>query len=174
MKHLPSFLLISGNGQNSGKTTLACKLISAHKKTNLIAVKISPHFHASDYTLPMLHQEEDFVIYREIFADKNKDSSRFLKVGAAEVLVVFCQRDALPQAVERLLHFIPSHRPVVCESGGLSSHFRPGLHIFVTGNNGQKKAAPAEFDINVSFNGKHFDADLSLISLENNRWKLKP
>jgi len=42
----PNILLVSGNGRNSGKTTLACKIIERFSKDHEITgLKISPHFH---------------------------------------------------------------------------------------------------------------------------------
>ncbi|TVQ15446.1 MAG: hypothetical protein EA361_05685 [Bacteroidetes bacterium] len=171
MKQLPNFLLISGSGQNSGKTTLVCRLISAFKEHHITAVKISPHFHTVDYELPLIEKQDDFVIFREIYADKDKDSSRFLKAGANLVLVVFCKRESLQAAVESLYHHIPPATPVICESGGLALYFKPGLHIFM------KKGTPAEKDpVSPPDVSLHFDETETLlrdVSFVNNKWALK-
>ncbi len=171
MKQLPNFLLVSGSGQNSGKTTLVCRLISAFREHKIAAVKISPHFHAVDYELPLLEKQEDFVIFREIYADKDKDSSRFLQAGATHVLVVFCKREALQAAAESLQQFIPPTTPVICESGGLAQYFQPGLHIFTRRGTPSEKGPAGTPDLTLQFD--ETEKHLSEVSFINNQWTLK-
>lgn len=173
MKQLPNFLLVSGSGQNSGKTTLVCRLINAFKEHKITAVKISPHFHAVDYELPMLERQEDFVIFREIYADKDKDSSRFLKAGAVGVLVVFCKREALRVAVESLQQHIPPDTPVICESGGMAQYFQPGLHIFTQKGTHAEKGPYGTPDITLHFDQKAQESVWTAVALDNNQWTLR-
>ncbi len=173
MKQLPNFLLISGSGQNSGKTTLVCRLINAFKEHQITAIKISPHFHAVDYELPMIEKQDAFVIFREIYEDKDKDSSLFLKAGATKVFVVFCKREALPAAIESLQQHISPATPVICESGGLAQYFQPGLHIFTQRGTHAEKDPAGDPDITVHFGQKDADARLPQVYLINNQWALK-
>ncbi len=173
MKQLPNFLLVSGNGQNSGKTSLVCRLIGVFKAHKITAVKISPHFHAIDYELPLLEKQNDFIIFREIYTDKDKDSSRFLKAGATQVLVVFCKREAVDAAVESLQKYISPATPVICESGGLARYFQPGLHIFTRKSTFAEKAPAGSPDLTLHFAPNDPDPGWTAVDLIQNHWTLK-
>ena len=172
MKQLSNFLLISGSGQNTGKTTLACQIISNLKDISPIGVKISPHFHALDYPLPLVEKGEDFLIYREVHPDKNKDSSRFLQAGAKEVFILFAGRESLEKAVNKLLSKIPDNHPVICESGGFAKFFKPGIHLFVSRKSGQQKPPEGNPDLYIEFDGSGFNIDPSGIDFKNGLWTI--
>jgi len=163
-KALPNLLLISGTGQNSGKTTLACRLIACFaKQFPVTAIKISPHFHEPPPQLPVIAAYEGFVIYEEIQYGTGKDSSRFLDAGATKVYFITARRDQQGKAMETLLEKILTTTPVICEAGGLHHHFKPALHIVTfSKNKPPQKQIPDSADLVVEFDGVGFDAEVEV------------
>ena len=164
MKPLPNLLLISGTGQNSGKTTLACRLIARFtKQFPIIAIKISPHFHQPEPELPVIATAEGFVIYEETQHNTGKDSSRFLDAGAEKVYFITATRNLQGKAMETLLEKIPSATPIICEAGGLHHHFKPALHIVtISKNKPPQKQIPESADMVVEFDGVGFEPEVEV------------
>jgi len=171
MKSIPNLLLISGTGQNSGKTTLACRLIAEFSKQfSVNAIKISPHFHEPPPQLPVIAAHEGFVIYEEIQYDTGKDSSRFLDAGAAKVYFITAQRDQQGKAMETLLEKIPATTPLICEAGGLHHYFKPALHIVtIPKNKPPQKEIPESADVVVEFDGVGYEPDFN-VEWDGERW----
>ncbi len=139
MKTLPHFLLISGNGQNVGKSKLASELIHRYSlQTQVMAVKISPHFHPNPPDTEYLIKNSKFEIIKESKIT-NKDSSRFLQAGANPSIYIQCSDEYLTQAIKEILP-ITEGKAVVCESGGLANFFMPGVSVYLydPGNEGLK------------------------------------
>ena len=157
-KFLPNLLLISGTGQNSGKTTLACRLIAEFSKQfPVTAIKISPHLHEPTPRLPEIASYEGFAIYEEIQYNTGKDSSRFLNAGAKRVYYITAQRDRQYITIETLLEKIPAGTPIICEAGGLHQYYKPALHIVtLSKNKPPQKEIPGSADVMVEFDGVGF------------------
>ena len=128
MKHRAEFLIISGNGRNTGKTTYACRLISrTSSKYAITAIKVSPHFHPNRNFRNILLSDENYVICIENDADGEKDSSRMLRAGAKKVYYIEATDSHLETAIKALLGKIRVEGPVICESGGMRNLVRPSL-----------------------------------------------
>jgi hypothetical protein len=164
MKPLPNLLLISGTGQNSGKTTLVCRLISQFaKQFSVTAIKISPHFHQPEPGLPVIATAEGFTIYEETQHNTGKDSSRFLDSGATKVYFITATRDQQGKAMETLMEKIPSTTPLICEAGGLHHHFKPALHIVtLSKNKPPQKQIPGSADMVMEFDGVGFGTEVDV------------
>jgi hypothetical protein len=173
MISMPNLLLISGSSQNVGKTTLAIRLISKFSETtDLVAVKISPHFHKISNEIPELHRSNDFIIYQEIFPDKPKDTSRFLNAGAKKVFLVLTKKEMISKAFAELCKLLPPNTPVLCESGGLAKIIKPGLHLFLMNKNYPEKTGISiqKGTIILSFNGNSFDPDIEYVKWNKIKW----
>jgi uridine kinase len=83
--NIPNLLLIAGTGTESGKTSMACRIIEQFYELNITAIKISPHFHEATPGLKTLYEEKGYSIYEETNRDTIKDTSRMLRSGAAKV-----------------------------------------------------------------------------------------
>lgn len=130
MKNLPNFLLISGNGQNAGKTKLATEIILRHSpQTPVMAVKVSPHHHTLPPGTEFLIKTPQLEIIRETKIT-NKDSSRFLQAGANPSIYIQCGDENLVRAIQEILP-VAEGKAVVCESGGLANHFIPGISVYL-------------------------------------------
>ncbi|MCF8369736.1 MAG: hypothetical protein K9G76_11905 [Bacteroidales bacterium] len=128
----PHFLIISGTGRNTGKTTVACKLIQHFSRAeNIIGIKISPHFHQQGDHSQLIFKGEDYTIYQENSAKKSKDTSRMLKAGACKVIYIEVRDYKLEEAYQHLLKYIPNDTCIICESPALRSLLQPGIFIIV-------------------------------------------
>lgn len=134
MKEFKNILLVSGSGQNCGKTTLVCNIISRlSKKSEVFGLKISPHFHRTGNNQQLVVEGEGFRIFREMDKSSEKDSSRMLSAGAKKVYFIQCADDDLEGVHSHLKKLIPEDLPVICESGSFAEVFKTGKHILVKG-----------------------------------------
>lgn len=135
MKNYPNILIVKGTGRNVGKTLSTCRIIeNLADKNEVVAVKISPHFHELDSHQKFIYQSEDIVILEE----KNithKDSSRMLQAGAKKVFYVQTRNQFLPVVIDKVLKDIVPNQPVVIETGGLYDFIEPGLLLYIAGKN---------------------------------------
>jgi len=134
MHSIPAMVMIGGNSRNSGKTTLACKIIkklsTAHDVIGLKVTSIRPQeekFHGN-------HAEEvtaDYTIYTESDSNSDKDTSKMLKAGASRVFYIRATDIFLEKA---LLHFVSmyiNNQVIVCESRSLRKIVKPGLFLMM-------------------------------------------
>lgn len=128
----PNMVLIAGMGRNVGKTSLACHIIKHQSRlTNVIAIKITPHFHESCDTCKTIYSEQGLLITEELDENTQKDSSKMLKAGA-KVYYVQSDKEKLSKVVEVLKPLIASNIPVVCESAALRNLIKPGLFLVLS------------------------------------------
>jgi hypothetical protein len=176
---LPQVLLVSGSGRNCGKTSLACELISHISSANeVVALKISPHFHKLGQKQELLFENKDFKIYQEKDITLPKDSSRMLRAGAAKSFYIQCEDKSLLQAWDLMEEIIPQHAPVICESGSFARVFEPGQHFLVEGKNPDKMKRSylknkELSDKIVHFNGQSFNLNFADLSFTGKKWTLK-
>jgi hypothetical protein len=132
MLNCPNVLIIAGTGRNTGKTTLACKIISRFSESKvIIGVKISPHFHGGTQSLKPLFVSKNYNIYEETDSASSKDSSKMFHVGATKVYYMEVYDQNLLEAYKKLQEFIPENSAIVCESPALRKVVKPGLFIIV-------------------------------------------
>jgi hypothetical protein len=129
---IPNLLLIAGTGTKSGKTSLACKIIRQFRELNIIAIKISPHFHETTEGLISISENKGYAIYEETNAKTSKDTSRMLNAGASKVYFAKVWDDQLFDVFKKIMEFIPSGNPVICESPALRNFAEPGVFIIMT------------------------------------------
>ena len=132
MNHYPNILLVAGTGRNSGKTTLAVKIIQKFAgRSDLTAIKISPHFHKGANGLVAMVSSDKFNIYLERTMDGVKDSSKMLAAGASRAYYIEVHDQHLQDAFTSLLDKIPPSSPVVVESPALGRIISPGVYFIV-------------------------------------------
>jgi len=161
-------LLISGSGQNVGKTSFSCELISKLSMNDkIVAVKVSPHMHELDNDCEYVYQTKNAVIVKETNAERNKDSGLMLKAGAEDVFYVQAVNDdALKQALPSLFNLV-GERMCICESGGLGNFIKPALWIHLSHSQTSKQDYPKAdaFISDYNFSTLH-------VAIQNNTWKL--
>jgi hypothetical protein len=129
---IPNLLLIAGTGTKSGKTSLACKLIRQFSDLSITAIKISPHFHETTEGLIAREESKGYAIYEETDSGSSKDTSRMLNAGAAKVYFAKVWDDQLFDVFRKIMKYIPSGEPVICESPALRNFAEPGVFIIMT------------------------------------------
>ena len=170
MKNLPNLLLVSGNGRDSGKTSLVCNIIQRCSDHKITAIKISPHFHAPGPGLEMIVQNQHYTIAEEKSSLGNKDSSRMLKAGAYKVYYLQVKDDHLKEAFTKLLQIVPPSTPLICESGHLRSIIEPGVFILIN-REGRNTFKPNYINqsflanLILTFNGSTFNKTAQLTPL---------
>jgi hypothetical protein len=166
-------LLIGGNGRNSGKTTLACKIISAFAaESEVTGLKITPHFHNFNDEDVVL--KNDHLIILDEKRINKKDSSLMLQTGAKKVYFVMVKHEHLQEAVEKLIEILP-HSLIVCESGGLHEIVKPGLFFMVKQKEDEiVKTHLLQYNpVIVNNDGKNFDFDIQQLYYKNHQINLK-
>lgn len=176
----PNILLITGNGKNVGKTTLSCRIIESQKNEHdLIAVKISTHFHEYFDDDKVLFKNDDFIIIEEMKNRTGKDSSKMLDAGAKRVFFVMVKDESLSFAFDKLMEILDNtDNPMIIESTSLRKYVEPSLFVVIQ-NIKTKNIKPYLkpflnlVDLNIVFNGQKFDFSHENIIYNGVKWKLK-
>jgi endonuclease IV len=135
MEKMENLLLVAGTGRNSGKTTMVCRIIRQFRNLDIVAVKISPHFHDPSKGLALVLENKGYNIYEETDQRTLKDSSQMLKCGAERVFFAQIAEGYLREAFSEIIKDIPVNRPVVCESPALIKYIEPGVLIIMISEN---------------------------------------
>ena len=126
---IPNLLLIAGTGTKSGKTSMACRIIEQFTSHNIVAIKISPHFHETTPELISIAETKGYAIYEETDRESNKDTSRMLAAGATRVYFAKVWDDQLSEVFNMIMKEVPAGSPVICESPALRNFVEPGIFI---------------------------------------------
>lgn len=175
MKLRPNYMIVSGNGRNTGKTSFVCEVIrKISKKHAVTAIKVSPHHHDKHIQKP-LFEDTGYAIWEEHRRDGVKDSSRMLLSGASRVYYVESDDACLHNALADLLPLITPEIAVICESGGLRKLIEPSLLVLLNEEGREEKKQsymdllPLS-DIFVTYKGDHFDPAPERIEFDGTRW----
>ncbi len=175
----PDFMIISGNGRNTGKTSFVCRMITTIGGSYPVtAIKVSPHFHPERSGDAILTRNEHFIIRMELSSKKPKDSSLMLAAGAANVYYIEAIDTHLTEAINTLFRKVRIEGPVICESGGMRRIIEPSIFILLNKPDTIKeKAGFTELkpmaDRIVMFDGEEFDLQPEDIKFNGAEWLLK-
>ncbi len=185
MRYASQMLLIGSAGRNSGKTTLACRLIEKlRRRHRLVAAKVTA-IQARDGLCPRggtgcgtcASLEGQYDLLEEQTPGAAKDTQRLLAAGADRVYWLRVMRDCLDEGAKALLEAVGS-APLICESNSLRTVVEPAL--FLMCRHGQVETVKAtarvvwaHADAHVAFDGRAFDFDLRNLGLHNKRWTLR-
>ncbi|WP_372643517.1 hypothetical protein [Ancylomarina sp.] len=174
-----NILLIAGTGQNVGKTLFASQVIAQHAiHFPVISIKIAPHFHRLNPDAQIIEKGTDYTIIKELNADGNKDSQRFLTAGSKEVYYVQCMDNKLPIVFDKLMKRLPQDSPIICESGGLRQIMKPGIFLIInkTNNNQIKPQAIRDRELAdkwIEFDEQRFDFDPKNLKFSKSGWTIQ-
>ncbi len=143
MLDIPNMILIGGNSRHSGKTTLACKIISKLASVQeIIALKVSSirpgesDFHGN-------HSKNDvtsgYTIFEEVNLKSEKDTAKMLRAGAAHVYYIRVEDVFIEQAILHFLSKYINNQIVVCESRSLRDTINPGLFLMMMKLKGEER-----------------------------------
>lgn len=178
MIHRPDFMIVSGNGRNTGKTSFICEVIKNISQTHSItAIKVSPHHHDKGTHEPFL-EGTGYAIWEEQLRDGIKDSSRMLHSGARKVFYVESTDAHLSDALVHLLPLIPPGEAVICESGGLRKLVEPSLLVLLNekGRDAMKRSYIDLLPLAgacVTFKGDDFDPPAEIFTFNGSIWRVE-
>jgi hypothetical protein len=156
---VPNLLIIAGTGNKSGKTSMACRIISQFRHLNIVSVKITPHFHEPTPGLILISEKSGYSVYEETDSEITKDTSRMLKAGASKVIFARVNDDTVLRAFQEILDYFPPGTPLVCESPFLRYYAEPGLFIIM-----QSSEKDNNKDIYALLNLPHVEFNLNYLS----------
>lgn len=130
-KKYNNVLIVAGTGRNSGKTRLACMIITRFRNLSPVGIKISPHFHEPAGGLLSWQLSDKFNIYVETGQGGRKDTERMLESGAYPVYYIQARDKDVKEAFGIVIKKVESTVPVICESPSLAGCIDPGV-LFIT------------------------------------------
>jgi len=126
-----NILLVSGSGQNVGKTSFIRRVIAHNSSHKLVAIKITPHFHEPTSGLIPIAITENYRIFQETDFSSGKDSSLFLQAGAEKVFYIQTTDDYLKEAFRLASEQFDPDQPVIIESAALRKILEPAFYLFI-------------------------------------------
>jgi len=132
---LTNVFIVGGDGRNSGKTSMACRIINQFRESSVSGVKISPHFHDPSPGLILIEAGEGYNIFEESNLWSAKDTSRMLQIGASRVFYLQATDAAIERAFGKIADMIAPGTPIVVESPSLIKYIEPGVFIIMVGSN---------------------------------------
>lgn len=135
---VPQMILIGAFDRNSGKTTLACRLIEQWKQVaNVYAVKVitihSPNSgcHRGKKGCGLCTSLcGDYQLIEETGGNPEKDTAQMLTAGARKSFLLKSLRGNLSRAFSYFLEQIPKGALIVAESNTLRNYVEPGAFVF--------------------------------------------
>lgn len=131
---IPEMVMVGGNSRNSGKTTLACSIISKLAATQeVIGLKVTS-IRPGEENLHGNHVEEltgDFSIWEELNAGSHKDTSKMLRAGATHVYYIRVAENHKERAILYFMSNYIKKQIIVCESRSLHNIINPGLFLLM-------------------------------------------
>jgi hypothetical protein len=134
MISVPEMVMIGGNSRNSGKTSMACDIISRISATHeVIGLKVTS-IRQGEEDMHGNHDEDlntDYTIFEELDHESHKDTSKMLRAGASHVYYIRVSDVFIEQA---LLHFLSRYinkQVIVCESRSLRNIVVPGIFLMM-------------------------------------------
>lgn len=175
-KYLPGWLLVCGSGRNVGKSWLIEALLKRFSPgQDIISLKISPHRHKVSDGQSLVSQGNDYSLFREENVS-SYDSGRFLAAGASVSYYLECQDEHLETALQDFIQRIDPGAVVCCESGRLGYHLRPGLMLFIRGDDQSlslRKQELSELSDHVLPGQSEMHDFVDSIQLVNGQWSLR-
>ncbi|HEY3372999.1 MAG TPA: hypothetical protein VGK10_19265 [Prolixibacteraceae bacterium] len=165
-------LLISGSGRNVGKTSFMRRVIAQNASHQLVAIKITTHFHEPSSGLIPLFVNDHYRIYQETDSSLGKDSSLFLQAGAETVYYIQTTDAFLEEAFRQATEQLHPDQAIVIESAVLRTFVVPELYVFIQENFADVKPSSVEMqklaDVIVFSDSGQFSMDPSTITMDQN------
>lgn len=125
-----TLIAIGGQAKNIGKTTLVCNIIAAFPQVRWTAAKCSTHAHAPLSSELLVHAQR-VSIWRQISAEDDSDTARFLKAGAERALFLQSEQSSVQAAFEIFRQELSSATHVIVESTQMAELLKPDLFLML-------------------------------------------
>lgn len=133
-----NMILLGAAARNTGKTTLAVRLIEQYsRKQNVVAIKVIT-IHNHEDVCPrggkgcgICSGLKTCFDIREERADGIKDTMLFKKAGASTVYLVRAYLESLEAAMKEVLSLTDKADQIICESNSVRTVVRPGEFVML-------------------------------------------
>lgn len=184
-QRLPGWLVVGGTGRNSGKSDLACAVISKlHRAHPIVGVKVTT-IAGDESACPRGGEgcgactglEGEFEVREEDASQPRKDTVRMLESGARRAFWVRCRSGGARAALAALATRLDRGTLVVAESNSLVRDARPDLFLMVRPGRSSpvKPTAAAVLPFaqrEVLCVDRDFDLDLRHLAVVDGEWHL--
>ena len=128
-------VVVGGNSRDIGKTSVVAGLISALRRYNWTAIKLTQYGHGDDSEdgeegYPV-SDEHPFAITEETDRSGKTDTSRFLVAGARRALWARVRMGTLETALPALRQAIANDEHVIIESNSILRYWQPNVYLTV-------------------------------------------
>jgi len=137
---IDNMILIGATGRNSGKTTLALKIIDKFKsKIPIIAIKLITVQNKSDtcarggHGCGICHGLHGCFDIKEEVGTGTKDTMLLKKAGAQKVYLVRALKEHTLEALSEVLKQIPANALILCESNSARLVLEPACFVMIKG-----------------------------------------
>ena len=142
----------------------------------LVAIKITPHFHEPTIGLVSLFETDNSRIYKETDFSAGKDSSLFLQAGAETVFYIQSTDAFLEEAFNLATAQLTPEQPIVIESVRLRTIMAPEMFVFMQKNFEDVNPSSMEMhklaDVIVLSDSGQFNIDPATITFDQS-WNIK-
>jgi hypothetical protein len=131
---IPNMIMIGGNSRNSGKTTMACSLITKLSVSiEVIGLKVTTARPGEDEMHGNHTEKEspDYSIFEELNSGSEKDTSKMLRAGATHVYYIQAKEYFLEKTILHFMSRYINNQIIVCESRSLRRTIKPGLFLMM-------------------------------------------
>lgn len=150
--YFPRLLQIGSTGRNSGKTTVAKKLIEKFNDYPLVALKIITITGKRGVCQRggvgcgiCTSIDSGFELIEEKNRRGKKDTMELLKAGVEQSFLLKAFEDSLFEGFEYFLEQIPANALIICESNSLRKYVEPG--VFIMMDNQKRRLKPSSKDV---------------------------
>lgn len=134
LNSITNIILIAGSGQNVGKSFLGEHLTKQLcKEFQVTSLKISSHFHQPTNGLLLIHECDEYKIYKETIASSRKDSQRYLQAGAHNSYYAEVKSDKTQFFINELHLNIDISEILIVESATFGNFISPNLAFYIDG-----------------------------------------
>ena len=148
----PLMIQIGSTGRNSGKTTMAKKIIERYKSQlpiyGLKIITISGAKGACQRGVKgcgiCTSISEGYELVEETETEGNKDTMQLLKAGCEKVFLLKVFQGCLEEAFQEFIFAIPKEALLICESNSLRNVIQPDMFIMM---DNQRKIKPSAADV---------------------------
>src|SRR3989338_4110362 len=142
-------ITVSGAHRGVGKTKVAEILLRALKGWDALKVTVTHRgkecpVRKGCHTCDELDSGFSIVSNKRIIAAKGKDTARFKRAGAREVLWLKSKPEALKAGLKRAISLFKKAKGLIIESNSALKHLKPDLAIFIKNKNSILKPSARE------------------------------
>jgi len=175
LPEFPNVLLVGSNSRKTGKTSLISRLIETYgEKHSIFAIKLAIYDSKDDLFshYPEAYEDGTFILKEKEPGDK--DSGKFLAVGAKKSWFIAIMQSEINQVIDLLYDIKSEGGLAVVESTSLRNYILPGLFIFVHSLSTNEKAKAGDFralsDMEVETGSEDFKSIDNSICIEQDIW----